>query len=88
MLAGDGGIDALTESLDDYFEGFLSEEKNLELSTERMTSAFERFGMILPESNAAFVDLVNSIDTSTAAGQELFGYTIGLSEACSRFVYY
>ena len=73
MLYGAGGIDVLTTAMSDYVSNFLTQSQQITNQTATVRAEFTALGLVMPTSNAAFVSLVNSIDTTTAAGQQLFG---------------
>lgn len=81
MIKGAGSFEALKDGLTTYFEEFLSQEEQAQSMTNKLTAEFARLNLAVPQSKDGFVDLVKSIDTSTAAGQALFGSVIALSPA-------
>jgi len=80
MLYGAGGIDNLSTGLSDYIDGFLTDQEKLANQASDMNNQFTKIGVAMPANSAAFRQLVESIDTSTSSGQELYGRVILLSK--------
>jgi len=80
MISGAGGLDILTSSLEIFTSKYFSIEEQLVSTTEVMVREFDRLGVALPDSAAGFRTLVQSIDTTTDAGQSLYGGLISLVE--------
>ena len=79
-IRGAGGIDALASGVSAYIENFLTDEEKLAYSTTLLQKEFAKLNVAMPTSKQAFKDLLNSIDKTTPAGQELYGRLIILSE--------
>lgn len=79
LIQGAGGIEALTDSLKAFEDGFVSDSDKIASQAERMSIQFKLLGLTLPQSGDAFVSLVKGIDTSTEAGKTLLGSLLGLS---------
>lgn len=81
MIQGAGGSDRLSDGLQAYFDEFLTEgERQVELN-RRLAREFGKLGLAVPTSVAEFKRLVQAIDITTTAGQELFGGIVALSPA-------
>ena len=80
MIKGAGSIDALQEGFSSYFENFLTDEEQLKFNTAQLRDEFAKINVAMPTSKDGFSALVKGIDTSTEAGQELYGRLIILSE--------
>lgn len=78
MITSAGGLDALSNGLEAYFEMLSPAEQAAEL-TRRLTNELAVFGVQLPADVKAFRALINSIDITTAAGQKLYGQVIALA---------
>ena len=83
MILGAGGISQLSDGLDAYYKNFLTSEEQVTLKTKEMLSSFDALGIAMPTSNEQFKNLVQSIDTSTVSGQQLYGQVIALSGSFS-----
>lgn len=84
MIQGAGGLDLLTDGLQAYFEDFLTPAEQAADLMRRLGSEFGALGMVVPSSIDDFRRLVEGIDTTTEAGQRLYGSLIALSPAFSR----
>ncbi|WP_417327678.1 hypothetical protein [Halarcobacter sp.] len=80
MLLGAGGTAELAESLEDFFVSVLNDQQKLDFQTQQMNKEFEKLNTIMPTSIEGFKQLVDSIDISTAEGQELLGRILLLSD--------
>lgn len=80
MLLGAGGTAELAESLEDFFVSVLNDQQQLDFQTQQMNKEFEKLNTIMPTSIEGFKQLVDSIDISTAEGQELLGRILLLSD--------
>lgn len=82
MIRGAGGIDALQDSLSNYFADFFSDQERTSAQLAQLSADFARIGVqTIPTTREQFRALVESIDTSTDAGQKFFSQVIGLAGA-------
>lgn len=79
LLQGAGGLQALTDSLSSFEDGFLTESERVDVAAQRMAKQFQALGFSLPVTGESFASLVRGIDTSSAAGRELLGNVLQLS---------
>lgn len=82
-IRGAGSVENLSNGINDYIEGFLSDEERLSYQTMLLTKEFDRLGIALPNSKDDFKALINSLDLTTEEGQKLYGSLITLSGAFS-----
>ncbi|MDX4061725.1 hypothetical protein Q6A90_05025 [Aliarcobacter skirrowii] len=80
MITGAGSVGALSDGFKDFFDNFLSDEEQLQFKTEQLRESFETLGLALPSSKDEFRGLLDSMDLTTASGQELYGRLIILSK--------
>lgn len=80
-IRGAGSVENLSNGINDYIEGFLSDEEKLSYKTMLLTKEFDRLGIALPNSKDDFKALINSLDLTTEEGQKLYGRLITLSGA-------
>lgn len=80
MLLGAGGLEALQDGMTSYFENFLTEQEKSIYGTNSITKEFEKLNLLLPNGTDGFTNLINSIDITTASGQELYGRLLLLSD--------
>lgn len=79
MIRGAGGADRLADGLDTFFDDFLTDQERAAELTRRASRDFAQLGVSLPDSVAAYRALIDSVDTSTEAGQGLYGALIALA---------
>lgn len=80
MIRGAGSVDALNSGFESFFENFLTEGEQLAYSTSVITKEFSKLNLTLPTSKDAYKDLLNGLDLTTEAGQELYGRLLLLAE--------
>lgn len=80
MIRGAGSVDALNSGFESFFENFLTEGEQLSYSTAVITKEFSKLNLTLPTSKDAYKDLLNGLDLTTEAGQELYGRLLLLAE--------
>ena len=84
MIKGARGFEQLQAGLESYFDDYLTEQERY---AEKLTQVREQFwalNLAIPTTKDGFRSLVDSIDTTTSAGQELFGAVIALAPAFSE----
>ena len=84
MIYGAGSVEDLQSGFTAFFENFLSESEQLTYETKQITDSFNQLGIAMPTSKDAFKALLNSIDLTSASGQELYGRLIILSESFAK----
>ncbi|HAC70119.1 MAG TPA: hypothetical protein DCF41_00190 [Arcobacter skirrowii] len=84
MITGAGSVGALSDGFKDFFDNFLSDEEQLQFKTEQLRESFETLGLALPNSKDEFRGLLDSMDLTTASGQELYGRLIILSKTFAK----
>lgn len=82
LIALLGGIEDFTSAHADYVDAIYTDAEKLALQQTDLARAFDVLGVAIPESDAAFRALVESVDLSTAAGQALYA---GLLEIAPLF---
>ena len=80
MILGAGSLSELESATESYMENFLTDSERLNVEMSRMTASFASAGYVMPSTRDAFIDLINSIDTTTDEGAKAYGRLIGLSE--------
>ncbi|MFY4859107.1 tape measure protein [Aliarcobacter butzleri] len=81
MIMGAGSISELTDAFSSYFDNFLSDDEQLTYNTQQLIEKFNSLNIALPTSKDGFRALLDSIDLTTASGQELYGRIIVLNDA-------
>jgi hypothetical protein len=84
MTNAAGGLNEFIAAMESFNENFLSEADRYSGDVRNLTEQFGRLGYALPDSKEAFAAMVLGIDTSTEAGQKLFGQMIALSDSFAK----
>ena len=79
-IRGAGSVEALADGMNAYIENFLTDEEQLAYKTMLLRKEFSKLDVAMPSNKEGFTALINSLDLSTDAGQELYGRLIILSE--------
>lgn len=79
MVLGAGGVSILESATQSYIDNFLTDGERLNIELERLSRGFKVAGYELPATRKDFINLINSIDTSTEEGAEAYGRLISLS---------
>lgn len=74
-----GGADAFTAATSAYSQAFYTEAERMATTTRQLTTVLAGLGLQLPESRAAFRDLVESQDLYTDAGRATYAALLGLA---------
>lgn len=74
-------IGDLTNAIGEYFEAFYTPAEQLEARTEQLARVFDDLGFAIPDTLAAFRDLVDAQDLNTSAGQAAYATLIQLAPA-------
>jgi len=82
-----GGFDKLASSLGSYYRNFFTEEERAAKQMEQLSDALAKLGVTqVPTTREAFRDLIEGLDLTVAAEQEMFAALIGLSGAFADLV--
>ncbi len=74
-----GGFDALQASAGVYYEQFFSDAEKTWNTVDAVTRAFQSAGQILPNTREKFRAMVEAIDMTGAAGQQMFATLMQLA---------
>lgn len=74
-------IGDLTNAVGSYFAAFYTKEEQAAAKTQQLTAVFGSLGLSMPSSLAAFRQLVEAQDLSTAAGQATYATLLKLAPA-------
>lgn len=78
-IGGAGGVSQLASGIKSFQDKFFTASEKLQMQTALLANQFAKLGVAMPASNDAFKTLVQGIDTSTEAGQNLQGALLSLS---------
>lgn len=84
MIKGARGFEQLQAGLESYFDDYLTEQERYAEKLVQVREQFWALNLAIPTTKDGFRSLVDSIDTTTSAGQELFGAVIALAPAFSE----
>ena len=74
-----GGLSAAGAALGNYYQLFYSDAERTADAQAQLSEQIEALGVVMPNSKAGFRALVESIDTTTTAGQQLYAQLIQLA---------
>jgi len=81
LVAEFGGQDRFALAVSGYFGAFYTEAEQSEARLARLREEFEALGISMPASRAAFREIVESLDLTTAGGQTFYAELLKLSAA-------
>lgn len=85
LSAAAGGLDALAANSQTYYDAFFSEAEKIEDTIDSIKRAFESADVELAASREAYRAMVEDIDITTEAGQEMFATLMALSGQAAQF---
>jgi len=85
LSAAAGGLDALAANSATYYGAFFSEAEKIEDTIDSITRAFEAADVELVGSREAYRAMVEDIDLTTEAGQEMFATLMALSGQAAQY---
>jgi tape measure domain-containing protein len=85
LSAAAGGLDALATNSQTYYSAFFSEAEKVEDTIDSIKRAFEAADVELVGSREAYRAMVEDIDLTTEAGQEMFATLMALSGQAAQY---
>lgn len=85
LSAAAGGLDALAANSQTYYAAFFSEAEKVEDTIDSIKRAFESADVELASSRQAYREMVEDIDLTTEAGQEMFATLMALSGQAAQY---
>ena len=76
-----GSVDAATQMLSSYYDGFYSEAEKTAFSVVQLNTEFTKLNLKMPTSTEEFRKLVEAQDQTTDAGKKTFNALISLNSA-------
>jgi tape measure domain-containing protein len=83
LIVVSGGVSQFLSNLQTY-QTEIAGQSDYPRQILTLNREFGKLGLALPDSNRGFVKLVNSINTSTEAGQKLYAQVLSLADAFSK----
>ncbi|WP_062390962.1 phage tail tape measure protein [Pseudomonas abietaniphila] len=72
-------VDSLNKAVSTYYQAFFSADEQFADLTKNLQGALGNLGVSLPDTRAAYRQMVEDIDVTTAAGQAMFATLVGLA---------
>ena len=85
LSAAAGGLEALAANSATYYDAFFSEAEKIEDTIDSIERAFESADVELAESREAYRAMVEDIDLTTEAGQQMFATMMALSGHAAQY---
>lgn len=85
LSAAAGGLDALAANSATYYGAFFSEAEKIEDTIDSIKRAFESADVELAASREAYRAMVEDIDLTTEAGQQMFATMMALSGQAAQY---
>lgn len=79
-----GGVEAMSTATGAYWQAVYSESERTEITIRRLRATFADLGVVMPESRGQLRSLVESFDTTTESGRNLYAQVMGLSGALDQ----
>jgi phage-related minor tail protein len=84
LISKFGSVDSLTKGVKSYIDAIYSDEEKLAPVAKSVNDAFAKLGLSGIKTKEQFKQVVDSIDLTTSAGQELFVAMMNAAPAFSR----
>ena len=85
LSAAAGGLDALATNSQTYYAAFFTDAEKVEDTIDSITRTFESADVELAASREAYRAMVEDIDLTTQAGQEMFATLMALSGQAAQY---
>ena len=83
-----GGVDAFASSLGGYYQNFFTEQERFIAGAGVFVNDLSELGLALPATRDGFRGMMDSIDLTTTAGQEMFAALLGTAEQADDYYRY
>lgn len=80
-----GGLDSLNQLTTQYFNAFYDQSEQFDFLTSSLNASFEELGQTMPATRDQFRALVDGLDLTTEAGQEMFAALMQLVPGMDAF---
>jgi predicted nucleic acid-binding Zn-ribbon protein len=81
-----GGLDQFNAAASSYYQNFYSEEERFEHFADNLTNVFKDLGLELPTTTQGFRDLVEGLDLTKEADQELYTTLLNLNPQVKEYI--
>jgi len=80
-----GGFDKFSELSDSFFENFFTDAERFDFLEKSLTETFDSLGLSIVSSKEEFRTLIEGLDLTTDAGQELFAALLEINPAMAEY---
>lgn len=80
-----GDIESFSDSLGTYYSEFYSESEQFDVLQQSLVDVLDSVNLSLPNTREGFRELVDGLDLTTDAGQELFALLLEISPAAAAY---
>lgn len=80
-----GGVEAFRDATAEYFSAFYSESEQFDYLSKTVTQAFKDLNLPLPQTREQFRAIVDALDLTTDAGQQLFAQLMQLVPGLDQY---
>ena len=80
-----GGLENLMQGTENYYQGFYTEEEKAKNAMDAMTKAMKDAGLEAVDSREAYRKIVEGLDLTTEAGQEMFATLMNMAGVASEY---
>lgn len=81
-----GGLENFNDLSQSFFDNFFSDAEKFEALEASLTDVFDSLGLPFVKTIDGFRDLIEELDITTAADQELFASLLSINPALSEFI--
>ena len=80
-----GGVDNFITGMQAFTDKFSSDSDKFKYEQDSLTSAFSQMGLTLPTTREGMMDLMHSLDASTASGQKAIATLLSLTGIADQY---
>lgn len=88
LMQAAGGMENLVAGIDNYYQGFYSEQERFDIAAGQLSDAVGELGLTLPETREGFRGLFESLDAMDEASHEAIAGLLNLSGAVGEYYDY
>lgn len=81
-----GGLEEFTDKTQEYFDAFFSEQEKMDILAGSLSDIFGSLNLSIPQSRDEFRALVEGLDLTTAAGQEMFAVLMEVVPGLDQYI--
>lgn len=85
LIGLSGGLDGLMAATESYYQGFYTEEEKSKNAMDAMTKAMADAGLEAVDSREAYRKMVDGIDLTSTAGQEMFTKMMNMAGLANEY---